>query len=280
MREMREPYSRYLRLLGFDHFPGGLDGLRQLVRQHLIRIPFENISKLLLFGRELKGRLTTLPEFLDGLDRYDLGGTCYTANPFLAELLREAGYDTDLLGCDMAHANVHTAIRVRIGDNGYHVDVGYGGPFYEPMSLAELPHVIRQGPCRYVLDRDGDGRLAMSVFRRGKKIHGYAVNETPRKLDFFTDIILGSFQPTATFMTLLRVVRYFDDHAVELENSAVTCHRGSESRQIPIKSMHDLRRVFNDEFRMPRCPVEKAVETLEQLMGQSFFAMGEGNPYE
>jgi N-hydroxyarylamine O-acetyltransferase len=275
---MREPYSRYLRLLGFDHPPTGLEGLRQLVRRHVIGVPFENISKLLLIGRERKGRLTTLADFLDGLERYDLGGTCYTSNPFFADLLRELGYDADLLGCDMSHANVHTAIRVRIAGAEYHVDVGYGGPFYEPLSLADLPHEIRQGPCRYVLDRGSDGRLAMNVFRGAERIHRYAVNESPRRLDFFTDIILDSFRPTATFMAMLRVVRYFDDHAVELENNGVTCHYRNGSRPIRISSMAQLREIFDSEFCMPRCPIEKAVETLEQITGQGFFAMGEFKP--
>jgi arylamine N-acetyltransferase len=274
---MREPYSRYLRLLGFDHPPSGLEGLRQLVRRHVILVPFENVSKLLLIARERQGRLTTLAEFLGGLEHYDLGGTCYTANPFFAELLREAGYDADLLGCDMKHPNVHTAIRVRIAGNAYHVDVGYGGPFYEPLLLNELPHAMTHGPFRYVLDQGGDGRLVMNVFQAGERVHGYAVNETPRRLAFFRDIILDSFRPTATFMTLLRVVRHFDDYAVELKNSLVTFHRASESEQIRLCSTKQLRRIFDDEFRMPRCPVEQAVETLERLMGQSFFAMGAGD---
>jgi N-hydroxyarylamine O-acetyltransferase len=276
---MRGPYSRYLRLLGFDHPLSGLEGLRQLVRRHVIRVPFENISKLLLIGRERKGRVTPLPEFLDGLERYDLGGTCYTSNPFLAELLGKMGYDADLLGCDMAHANVHTAIRVRVAGNEYHVDVGYGGPFYEPLPLAGLPHEMKQGRFRYVLDRGGDGRLTMNVFKGEERVHGYAVNEAPREFAFFRDIILDSFRPAATFMTRLRVVRYFEDHSVELENSLVTCHRGSESRDMQVTSMKQLRGIFDDDFRMPRCPVEKALETLELLTGQSFFEMGEGNPF-
>jgi len=277
--KMREPYSRYLRLLGFDHPLSDLEGLRQVVRRHVIRVPFENISKLLLVGRERRGRVTALAEFLDGLERYDLGGTCYTANPFLAGLLREMGYDADLLGCDMAHANVHTAIRVRVGGDQYHVDVGYGGPFYEPLPLAELPREMNQGPYRYVLDRGGDGRLALNVFKGEERVHGYAVNETPREFAFFRDIILDSFRPAATFMTRLRVVRYFEDHSVELKNSLVTCHRGSESEETRLTSMKQLRRIFDDEFHMPRCPEEEAVQTLEQLMGQSFFAMGEGDPF-
>ena len=279
-QKMRELYARYLRLLGFDGPPSGLDGLRQLVRRHVIRVPFENISKLLLIERERKGRLTTLTEFLDGLEHFDLGGTCYTANPFFAELLRVSGYDADLVGCDMAHANVHTAIRVRIAGQSYHVDVGYGGPFYEPLPLADLPHETRQGPFRYVFGRGGEGRLVMSVFKGAERVHGYAVNETPRRLDFFRQIILESFRPTATFMTRLRVVRYFGKHSVELKNALVTCYSAGKTHEIRVRSMKQLREVFDTEFGMPRCPIKKAVKTLEQLMGQDFFAMGEGDPFE
>src|ERR1017187_3649094 len=84
--------QRYLRLLGIRTpiaGPAGWDeaGLDEVVHRHLCRVPFENVSKLLLLGREGAGRVTTLTEFLDGIEHYDLGGTCHTNNPFLASLL-------------------------------------------------------------------------------------------------------------------------------------------------------------------------------------------------
>src|SRR5579862_6628457 len=105
MRALREPYVRYLRLLGCDTPPQGEDGLQEIVRRHVWRAPFENISKLLLFAREGKGRIITLAEFLDGIEHQDLGGTCYSSNPYLARLLRALGYDADLLGADMSTPN-------------------------------------------------------------------------------------------------------------------------------------------------------------------------------
>lgn len=53
---MHQEYRRYLRLLGIDGPPCGLAGLRTLVQRHLSRVPFENVSKLLLFDREGGGR--------------------------------------------------------------------------------------------------------------------------------------------------------------------------------------------------------------------------------
>jgi arylamine N-acetyltransferase len=76
-------FQRYLRLLGIAGHPSGLDGLRTLVRRHLSAVPFENISKLLLLDRERAGRVTTLPEFLDGIEYSDLGGTCLSDRSLL-----------------------------------------------------------------------------------------------------------------------------------------------------------------------------------------------------
>jgi arylamine N-acetyltransferase len=271
--------SRYLRLLGFERAPAGLEGLRQLVRRHLIRIPFENLSKLLLFGREGRGRITTLTEYLDGIEERDLGGTCYTANPFLAGLLRETGYDAGLLGCDMRAPNVHTAIRVRLAGDEYHVDVGYGGPFYEPLLLASLPHEIRHGDCRYVFHRGGDHRLVLEMYEGGEQVHGYAVNETPRAPEFFAGTVLASFRPDATFMTRLRVVRYFDGHSVELRNTLLIRNEEGHSRRVQLGTMEQMREAFDQQLLMPRSPVEEAVRVLEQVTGQDFFVMGARDPF-
>ncbi len=48
---MSDPYQRYLRLLGVDAPPSGLEGLRMLIGRHFAAVPFENVSKLLLGRR-------------------------------------------------------------------------------------------------------------------------------------------------------------------------------------------------------------------------------------
>src|SRR5574338_351407 len=106
--------DRFLVVLGIRQRPAGYGGLCEMVRQHLLRGPFENISKLLLFDKEGSGRPIEIGEFLEGIESADLGGTCYSSNPFLAELLRTLGYDAVLLGADMSQPDVHTSINVRL----------------------------------------------------------------------------------------------------------------------------------------------------------------------
>jgi arylamine N-acetyltransferase len=264
-------YERYLRLLEIDRVPTGLEGLQRIVDRHLIRGPFENVSKLLLLDAEGAGRTPTLPEFLDGIEQLDLGGTCYTNNPFLTGLLRALGYEADLLGADMDHPNVHTSVRVRIASVEYHVDVGYAAPFRRPMALDQLPQSIVLAGTRYVLDRDGDGRYAMAVFLREQKVHGYVVHGPPRPAEFFHPIIVDSFVPGRTFMSLLRIARFFDDGVVELKGQRLTSDRGGIHSETTLHCMEDLVSAMKDALVMPRCPIEKAVTVLERLTGQAFF---------
>jgi N-hydroxyarylamine O-acetyltransferase len=264
--------ERYLRTLGLDG-PSGLAGLRAIVRAHLTRVPFENVSKLLLYGREGAGRALTLPEFLDGIEQYDLGGTCYSCNPFLAELLAALGYDVDLLGADMSRPDVHTSIRVRLDDVGYHVDVGYAAPFYEPIRLDRLPHAIDWGRYRYVLERtDRSGTFTLSHLENGERLHGYVVHPPARAAGFFLPAVIASYESSATFMRHLRIARFFDGYSVDLHDRRLTISSPDSSTETRIDTMADLRHACDQVLRMPRCPIEEAIGILERVNGADFFA--------
>ena len=265
-------YARYLRLLGFDSVPAGLDGLRALVRAHLVRVPFENVSKLLLFRREGAGRVTTLPEFLDGIEHHDLGGTCYTNNPYLAELLCAIGYDAALLGADLSSPNVQTSIRVSIDSVEYHVDVGFAAPLYEPIPLNRLPYETRRGSFRYIFSSDSEPtRYELRVCNANESILRYVVHGPPRPLDCFRQTIEKSYLPGKTFMTWLRIGRFFEGYSVDLVDRKLTIHRGSESNDYVMNSIREIRAAVSDELGMPRCSVEEAIEFLEELNGKRFF---------
>jgi arylamine N-acetyltransferase len=268
-----EIYQRYLRILGLEAPLSGLEGLRTIVCAHLLRVPFENVSKLLLFGREGQGRFFTLPEFLDGIEHQDLGGTCYGANPFLADLLRASGYDADLHGANMPRGrNVHTSLRVRIDTRAYHVDVGYGGPFREPICLDRLPFEMVEGENRYVFDREPQGEgYEMAVFSGEERVHGYIVHGPPRQLDFFTPAMQNSFEPSATFLNCLRICRFFDDYSLTLLNGELTISRGRAAERSELNSLAEVEAALATEFEMPRCPVRAAIGMIERISGKPLF---------
>jgi len=274
--------QRYLRLLGIRTPIAGQAGwdeaspderlLNHIVRRHLCRVPFENLSKLLLLGREGAGRVTTLGEFLDGIEQYDLGGTCFTNNPFLASLLKALGYDTDLLGADMSQPNVHTAIRVRLAGFEYHVDVGYGAPFRNAIRLDRLPWEFEQGSYRFLFERAAEPDACQAaVYLGGQRLHGYVVHPPARDAAFFHPALFESYRSGMTFTNMLRIIRFFDDYAVDLQDAKLSIHRGAQTTCRLLRNMADLRAAVAGDLAMPRCPIDEAVAALEQRTGRSVF---------
>ncbi|MBV9747085.1 MAG: arylamine N-acetyltransferase [Acidobacteriia bacterium] len=262
-----------MRVLGIEAFPSGIEGLRALARAHLYRAPFENISKLLLFSREKRGRFFSLGEFLEGIEKQDLGGTCYSLNPYLATLLRALGYETDLLGADMPpRLNTHTCLRVRVHTVAYHVDVGYGAPFREPVRLDRLPFELIEGANRYVLERRGE-RLEMSVFAGQQRVHGYSVNDSPRSQEFFAGPMQDSFAPTATFLNCIRICSFFEDRSAVLLNRTLSIYRGGNTAERELNNIAEWQAALASELRMPRCPAAAAIRAVEHNSGKPLFEL-------
>jgi arylamine N-acetyltransferase len=260
--------KQYLRLLGMDEAPPGVEGLQSIVRRHLIRVPFENVSKLLLFEREGAGRAFTRDEFLDGIEHHDLGGTCYTVNPRLAELLHGLGWEAELLGADMTNPDVHVCVRVNHGP-GYLVDVGFAAPFREPIALDTLPRQVAEGGQRYTFERHARG-YALSF---GESL-SYVAHEPPRPPEYFAGVIRDSFASTAHFMNHLRIARFFEDYSVELLDRRMKVHREGRTEEHEFATMAELEGAVWTEFAMPRCPVREAVAVLERITGKGLFDAG------
>jgi len=244
--------ERYLRLLGVSK----PEELREIVRRHLIRVPFENVSKLLR-------RPIALDDFLDGIEHHDLGGTCYAINSHLADLLRACGYRADLLGADMTNPDVHVCVRV----NGeYLVDCGFAAPFREPVPLDALPYIVTEGAHRYRFDRHERG-IALYF---GDSL-SYVAHEPPRTIEDFAAVIQSSFAPDAHFLNHLRIARFFDNHSVELLDRKLSVHRDGRTQEREFASLVELEHAVHTHFGMPRCPVREAVAALERHTGKPLF---------
>jgi arylamine N-acetyltransferase len=206
------------------------------------------------------------------MEKRDLGGTCFSLNPYLGNLLRALGYETELLGADMTRPNVHTCLRVRLDSVPYHVDVGYGGPFREPIRLDWLPFEMVEGVYHYVLDANPRGEgYEMAVFSGEERVQGYVVHDPPRPLEFFADSLRNSFAPNATFLNCLRLCRFFEDHSVTLLDRTLSIHRGAATEQTEFHNLADWESAIATHLRMPRCPARMAIPVLEQITGKPFF---------
>ncbi len=259
--------DRYLALLGVGRTKPSLAVLRDLVAAHLTRIPFENISKL--YYRKALG-LETLPDirlYLDGIERYHFGGTCYSNNCHFHLLLRSLGYEAKLCAADMNTPDVHAVNMIMVDGREYLVDTGYAAPFLEPIPRdLQTGYEIRLGRDRYVLQpQDARGCSRLQLFRNEILRHGYLAKPAPRTLEDFGRVIAASFSADATFLNALLLARFWPGHGVTIHNLSVIESRGEESTVRELQSHEDLVEAIEHHFGIPRQIVGEAINQLNML---------------
>ncbi|MCM2271697.1 MAG: arylamine N-acetyltransferase [candidate division Zixibacteria bacterium] len=240
-----------------------VDALSEIVEAHLTRIPFENISKL-YYRTQNRRSLPTLEQYLDGIERYHFGGTCYPNNYFFSQLLRSLGFQARLCGADMSRPDVHLVIMVIIEEKEYLVDVGYGAPFYTPMPR-DLDHelVMILGRERYLLlPRDGSGRSRMQMYRDDQLVHSYLAKPEAREISQFEQVISDSFRDEATFMNRLVVARFFPGRSIVMRDLTLTELRGEQSRSQTLGGRKELSAAIREHFGIPEEITREAISGL------------------
>jgi arylamine N-acetyltransferase len=265
-------FSRYLRILGCKQREPSHDALAELVAAHLTRIKFENISKLHYLQREgLKG-IPGLEQYLEGVESFGFGGTCYSNNYYLHCLLDHLGYDVSLCGADMSEPDVHLVNLVHIDGRELLVDVGYAAPFISPLPRdLDHEHEVVLGHDRYVLSpREAGGRSSLSMHREGTLKHGYTINPTPRGIDHFSTVIEDSFRRDATFMNALLIVRFDRGSALRLHNYTLTKMEGVTARTRALKDRDELIGVIEGRFGIDTGIATPVVDAFGDLTGDAW----------
>jgi N-hydroxyarylamine O-acetyltransferase len=260
-----EVVDHYLALLGMGRAKPSLAVLRDLVAAHLTRIPFENVSKL--YYRKVSG-LKTLPDirlYLEGIERYHFGGTCYSNNYHFHLLLRSLGYEAKLCAADMKNPGVHAVNMITVDGREYLVDAGYAAPFLEPIPRdLKTGYEIRLGRDRYVLQpQDARGCSRLQLFRNEILRHGYLARPARRNLEDFGHVIAASFSADATFLNALLLVRFWPGRSIAIHNLSVIESRGEEWTARELKSREDLIEAIEHHFGMPRQIVGEAINQLD-----------------
>jgi arylamine N-acetyltransferase len=262
-----ELVRRYLAALGVAPAKPSLAALRELVFVQLTRIPFENISKL--YNRKRHGLidLPSIERYLEGIERYHFGGTCYSNNFYFCSLLASLGYDAKLCGADMNAPDAHAVCMAAVDGREYLIDAGYAAPFLAPMprDLA-TDYVIELGRDRFVLSPpDGNGYSRLDMYRDGQRIHGYVAKPARKTLEDFRSAIAGSFKPDATFLNSLLLTRFYAAREVMIHNWKLIESRGSESVVRTLANRDQLAAAVEEHFEMPRAKVEEAIDELGDL---------------
>ncbi|MFZ1041032.1 MAG: arylamine N-acetyltransferase [Anaerolineales bacterium] len=262
-----ELLERYLSLLGIQRRTPSVDALCELVQAHLLQVPFENVSKLYYKKHQGLRGIPNLETFLDGIERVHFGGTCYTNNYYLYQLVANLGYQNRLCGADMSNPDVHLVSMVNIEKREYLVDVGYAAPFLTPMPRdLKMDYTIVLGRERYVLKpQDAGGCSRMELYRDGNLNHGYLAKPAPRQIHEFEQVIADSYQEDATFMNALLLARFFPNRSLVIHNLTVIESQGIASSIRNLASKDELGQVVSECFGIPEEFTREAVNGLGQL---------------
>src|SRR5215510_12560424 len=124
--------------------------LRQLHLVHLLHVPFENLSihaheAIVLNDSALFEKIVTRRR----------GGFCYEHNGLFAALLREIGFEVEMLSAEVANDQGefsrdfdHMTLMVATEQERWLADVGFGDSFIEPLRL-EIEREQRQRDIGY-----------------------------------------------------------------------------------------------------------------------------------
>jgi N-hydroxyarylamine O-acetyltransferase len=213
-------YKKFLKILKISKRDPSLVALTELIKAHLIIIPFENISKIYYMK---KFGLRTIPDFeryLDGISKYKFGGTCYSNNYYLNNLLQYLGYDVRLCAANMANPDVHIVNVVNIENRDYLVDLGYAAPFFKPIPLdLNEAYKIALGADEYILNpKSEDGYFELKMLRNGRVKHGYKFKSFARSITEFETVINDSFRESATFLNSILLVRFRSKSSIMIHN--------------------------------------------------------------
>ena len=259
--------ARLLHLLGLGNRKPSYKALAKLVAAFMMRVPFENVSKLYYVKRYSLRQLPDLKRYIDGIEHHNFGGTCYSNNYYLHLLLKHLGYDVMLCGADMTNPDVHLVNIVSLDGQKFLVDAGYAAPFMEPLPLdLKQDFVIALGRDRYILKpKDKNGNSRIELYRDGQQEHGYNVNPLPRQIKHFAQVIRESYRDSATFMNALLLVRSYPNRSIVIHNLSVIESKGTDYHIHQLADRDELSAVVEKYFSIPRAIVSEAVAELGEF---------------
>lgn len=212
-----------------------LETLRALHLAHATHVPFENLD--IQMGRPIRLDLASLQE---KLVRRRRGGYCFEQNTLFQHALQSGGFD--VVPCEArVRLDAHGAIRprthmvliVRLGDDDWLCDVGFGGEgLLLPLPLDGEEHLEFGRHVRVVLE----GSELVLQSRQGHEWDDlYAfVPEARHPIDFEVGNWYTSTWPDSIFVKTLTAQRALPDARHVLRHLTYTVRRGGSTESTEI----------------------------------------------
>ncbi len=261
--------DQYLKLLKLNPSKPSVEFLRSILEAHHFHVPYENISKI--FNFEQGTIFPTLDQYLEGIQRFGFGGTCFVRNFYLSDLLSHLGFKTQLLtlesnGIPDSHCNV-------LVDDRYIVDLGLMSTFVGPFDI-HGGHIKTNNGLRvmkFLSNRD-QNEIRIEIYR-GEKLHRYFKGTLePKSKDFFDVPIQNTYAQDALFMKTLRIFRLLPDAEVTLwDRDLYTLKPDGNLQRRKLETRIDLENAVAIDLKLPQYPIATVIDILNRNAGKDIF---------
>lgn len=247
--------DRYLNRIGVPiRRPPSLAYLAELQRQHLLHVPFENLSVMRKEPIVLDEGLL----YAKIVDR-GRGGFCYELNGAFGWLLRRLGFDVTRAAAGVYHAGRqafgstfdHMALLVRMDGERHLVDVGFGESARAPIPLPDghgedvsgryrLVSVAGEGAGTFVLQKEDDDGAWLSQYR---------FTDRPRLMADYADrCAFLATSPDSSFTQGVVCSIATPDGRISLSTNTLTITRHGRKEQRPIEDRAALNAYLRHYF--------------------------------
>lgn len=222
--------------------------LRALHQAHLISVPFENLDISL-------GRPIVLEEeaLYGKIVRQRRGGFCYELNGLFATLLRELGFDVNLLsGGVMDNGEFgpefdHLALLVQLEER-WLADVGFGDSFREPLRLDEPGEQVQYGVA-YRLRNAGELWTLDRRFPDQAWEPQYRFTLQPRQLVDFTSMCRHHQTSSASHFTQKRICsRATPEGRITLSDMRLIITANGQRQETVLQDEDEYRHALQEHF--------------------------------
>lgn len=256
--------ERYARILGISRVDSTLESLEAIVRRHLERVPYENVSKILR-AKRTGPSIPSFAEYVHQLEETSYGGTCFAQNFHLNQLLNHLGFDSDLMPIRREGKLSHVSLRVTIEGRSYLVDVGLMSSIAGPFLLGPTGAFDRwSGDQRFIFVPDEELRnYSLEIHRGGKMIRSFQSSDGEVSHEELVQAVVESFEPKALFMNVLCAFRVFESHSVGIWNDKLYRIEGTDRQLRDVTSRSDLARAFESELGLPGYELDEVLHELQ-----------------
>ncbi|MEV3325219.1 arylamine N-acetyltransferase [Paenibacillus larvae] len=208
-----EIVDRFLNYLEVSRRDIDISLLNDLIRNHQLKVRWENVTKILDYER---GYLTN--EFLPPVEKYfnrimndGYGGACWTISTGFYWLLKQLGFHVHYLYMEPGHL----CLRVNL-DQPYYVDVGYCAPLFQayPIFVSFVASDNRE-TFEYTVSTDG-----IKIVRTPGPTK--TLNTNPVQLEHMRPLIIKSNDwSTSSFLKDILIFGYIGNIPASLTNNTL-----------------------------------------------------------